>query len=40
MFMAHTEAVSMPGDKQWKTQIEKDEEMDGGAITDLKTSES
>ena len=40
MFMAHTEAVSLPEEKQWKTQIEKDEEMDGGAITDLKTSES
>ena len=41
--MAHTGAVSLPGhDKQKKknTNREKDEEIDYGAITCLKTSES
>ena len=33
-------ALSLPDDKQWKTQRETKTEMDDGAITGLKTSES
>ena len=39
VLVAHTRAVSLPDDKQRKTQTEKKKRRDDDAITGLKTSE-